>query len=194
LAKFADAAIHTPGLELAPFARDAGISDEASIRRLQARWRTERERLLGEAQTRFDARPPESLGQILADLLAGLSRIAELTSKPVMSLLRASTERAERRWDARNRLGKPSPLPFDPGEPGELEPALARFENAVHPPGSAEVAELLGDRTLAELPLSLRLYVLAVLLHEMSLDQRRREAEQADAQKSGEPADKERRQ
>jgi hypothetical protein len=148
--------------------------------------------LLSEAQTRFDARPPESLWQLLTDLVAGLGHITELTSKPVVSLLRASIERAERRWRARATLGKPSPLPFDPSEPSELQPALARFENAVHPPGSAEVAVLLGDKTVTELPFPLRLYVLAVLIHEMSLAQRRREAEQADAQSGGEPADKER--
>src|SRR5829696_7222058 len=64
LARYADKAIHSQGLELAPFARRAGVSNAAAIRRLQARWRADRERFLNDARTRFDARPPEPLGQM----------------------------------------------------------------------------------------------------------------------------------
>src|SRR5829696_5338354 len=74
LARYADEAIHNPGLELAPFARRAGSSNAAAIRRLQARWREVRERVLKDARIRFDARPPQSVGQILMDLWAGLHR------------------------------------------------------------------------------------------------------------------------
>lgn len=171
LARYADEAIHFPDLELAPFARRAGASD-AGIRRLQARWRTDRERFLKEARIRFDARPPESLWQMLMDVWAGLGRANEIVSKEVLHPLTMSVRRAERRWDARAALGQPSQLPFHPTDASELEPALARFENAL---GSTKID--LGQQTLADLPLSLRLYLLAVLIHEVSLQQHRRETE-----------------
>jgi hypothetical protein len=41
----------------------------------------------------------------------------------------------------------------------------------------------LAGKTLAELPLSLRLYIMAVLIHEVSLDQRRREVEASQSPK-----------
>ena len=177
LVRYADKAIHSSGLELAPFARRAGVSNAAAIRRLQARWRADRERFLNDARTRFDARPPESLWQMLMDLRAGLSRMAAIVSREVLDPLRASIRRAERRWDARASLGQPARLPFDPADPSELEPALARFESAMPTPGSDEIDDQLGDQTLADLPLSQRLYLPAVLIHEMSLEQRRRETE-----------------
>ena len=177
LARFADKAIHSPDLELAPFARRAGVSNTAAIRRLQARWRADRERFLNDARTRFDARPPESVWQMVMHLQAGLSRMAATFSREVLDSLRASIQRAERRWDARASLGEPARLPFDPTDPSELEPALARFESAMPTPGSDEIGDQLGDQTLADLPLSQRLYLLAVLIHEISLEQRRRETE-----------------
>ena len=174
LARYADKAIHNTGLELAPFARAAGVSQPATIRRLQARWRGDRERFLKDAQNRFDARRPESPWQILVDLYEGLRRMSRMLSREVLDPLSASIQKAERRWNA---LGKSARLPFDPTDPSELKPALARFENAMPTPGSNEIDGMLGDQTLADLPGSLRLYLLAVLMHEASLIERRRETE-----------------
>jgi len=173
LARYADKAIHNTGLELAPFARAAGVSQPATIRRLQARWRGDRERLLKDAQNRFDARRPESPWQILMDVYEGLRRIPRML-REVLDPLGASIQKAERRWNA---LGESARLPFDPTDPSELKPALARFEHAMPTPGSNEIDDMLGDQTLADLPGSLRLYLLAVLIHEASLIERRRETE-----------------
>ena len=173
LARYADKMIHDPGLQLAPFARRAGFSD-AAIRRLQGRWREHRDRFLNEARIRFDVRPPESLWQILLVLWTGLHRGTEIVSQHVLHPLLTSVRRAERRWEARAALDQPARLPIDPTNPGELEPAFARFEDAL---GSADIAAQLAGKTLGDLPLSLRLYIMAVLMHEVSLDQRRREVE-----------------
>ena len=135
---------------------------------------------MNEAQNRFNARPPQSLRQILMDLWAGLHRGTEIVSQQVLHPLVASARRAERRWKARVALGQPDRLPIDPTNPGELEPALARFEDAL---GSTHLDAQLAGKTLAELPLSLRLYIMAVLIHEVSLDQRRREVEASQSPK-----------
>jgi hypothetical protein len=172
LTRYADKALHTPGLQLAPFARSAGWKP-APIRRLQARWRAERDRLLNDARKRFDARPPDSLGQLVMDMWVGLGRAAGSFSG-ILKPLKASMLQAQRRWDA---LGDAAQLPLDPTNPDILEPALARFENAMPTPGSNEMDDLLGVQTFEDLPFSMRLYVLAVLLHEVSLEERRREAE-----------------
>ena len=100
LARYADKAIHNTGLELAPFARAAGVSQPATIRRLQARWRGDRERFLKDAQNRFDARRPESPWQILVDLYEGLRRMSRMLSREVLDPLSASIQKAERRWNA----------------------------------------------------------------------------------------------
>ena len=127
---------------------------------------------MNEARIRFDVRPPESLWQILLDLWTGLHRGTESVSQHVLHPLLTSVRRAERRWEARAAPDQPARLPIDPTNPGELEPALARFEDAL---GSADLAAQLAGKTLGDLPLSLRLYIMAVLMHEVSLDQRRRE-------------------
>src|SRR5215207_4000140 len=111
----------------------------------------------------------------MLDFSTGLSRMTANLSREVLAPLMASVRRAERRWDARAVLGQPAPLPFDPNDPSELEPALARFEAAMPTPGSDEIDDLLGDKMVEDLPPSVRLYLIAVLIHEMSLDMRRRE-------------------
>ena len=78
---------------------------------------------------------------------------------------------------ALERAGESARLPFDPTDPSELKPALARFENAMPTPGSNEIDGMLGDQNFADLPGSLRLYLLAVLMHEASSIERRRETE-----------------
>ncbi len=105
------------------------------------------------------------------DICVGLSRTGTFT-KSVLQRLKASMLRADRRWEA---LGAAAQLPVDLSGPGRLESALVRFENAMPPPGSNEMSDLLGDRTFEDLPFSMKLYMTAVLLHEVSLTERRRE-------------------
>ena len=108
------------------------------------------------------------------DVWTGLHRGTEIVSQQVLHPLLTSVRRAERRSQARAALGQPARLPFDPTDPGELELALARFENAL---GSTDIDAQLAGKTLRDLPLSLRLHMMAVLIHEVSLDQSRREVE-----------------
>ena len=174
LARFADELIGKPDLRLAPFVQAAGLS-ESAIRRVQLRWRSNKERFLNEARIRFEGRPPQSLAEIVMHLWAGLSRTTRVFSKNVLDPLRASMRRAERRWEAQEALGKPARLPLDPSHPTKLKPALNRFESAMPTPGSDEIDDLLGDKTFEELPFSMQLYLIAVLTHEVSLEQRRNE-------------------
>ena len=80
LARYADKAIHIPGFKLAPFARRAGASSLAAVRRLQARWRADRERFLNEAWIRFDAR---RAGVSVADRDGHLGRAWPPASNPL---------------------------------------------------------------------------------------------------------------
>jgi len=82
LARYADKAIHNTGLELAPFARAAGVSQPATIRRLQARWRGDRERFLKDAQNRFDARRPEVKARNSSQVISPLAPTA-LSTMPL---------------------------------------------------------------------------------------------------------------
>ena len=77
------------------------------------------------------------------DLYEGLRRMSRMLSREVLDPLSASIQKAERRWNA---LGESARLPFDPTDPSELKPALARFENAMPTPGSNEIDGMLGDQ------------------------------------------------
>lgn len=177
LSSFADQEIDTPGAPLAPFLARRGYGD-AAIRRAQALWREERRQMLEAAKLRFDSRRPESLGEIFFEFASAMRGIGTaIADSGISQNLRASMERAEARRKAFEQLGLISKLPFDPANADEMDAALAPFETEMHEAGSPEIGARLANKTLAELPLSERAYLMAILLHAFSLQQRQREIE-----------------
>lgn len=185
LAAFADGAIGVSRTELAPFLTERGYQDK-DIRRAQKRWREEGAELLREAQMRADASRPESLVDLIACFAEWMSPVAE-TAQPAIGALARSLERARRRVAAREELGQDPMLPLDLTDPAEVDQAICRFEETVGagrlPPGSEGV-------TVDKLPLSLRLYGAALLVHQLSLQAAERESQEAMA--SGDKAAKSR--
>lgn len=164
LAEFADLCITQPGAKLAPFLKKRGY-EEHETRRAQKRWRKEKAAQLREAQLRADAVPPVSMAELTAYLMATLSPVTEAV-RPAFAAIARSLERARRQVAARKELDMDLGVPLDLAEPGEVERALRRYEATVgvgHKPAEFEV------QTLDELPLSLKLYAAALMLHETSL-------------------------
>lgn len=165
LAQFADQTLDMPhAVKLAPFLANRGY-EERDIRRAQKRWREEKTALLREAQLRADAAPPASIAELTAYLMATLSPVTEAV-RPAFVAIARSLERARRQVAARKELGLDLRVPLDLAEPGEVERALLRYAATVEVgrrPAEFEV------RTLDELPLSLKLYAAALMLHETSL-------------------------
>ena len=180
LTKFADQTLSLPySVKLAPFLAKCGY-EERDIRRAQKRWRDEKTVLLREAQLRADASPPESMAELTAYLMATLSPVTEAI-RPAFAAIARSLERARRQVAARKELGLDLGVPLDLAEPGEVERALRRYETTVgvgHKPAEFEV------RTLDELPLSLKLYAAALMLHETSLSVAEAERRMASASDS----------
>lgn len=174
LAEFSDLCIAEPGAKLAPFLKKHGY-EEHETRRAQKRWRKEKAAQLREAQLRADAVPPASMAELTAYLMATLSPVTEAV-RPAFATIARSLERARRQVAARKELDLDLGVPLDLAEPGEVERALRRYETTVgvgHKPAEFEV------QTLDELPLSLKLYAAALMLHETSLavaEEERREA------------------
>lgn len=178
LAEFSDLSIAEPGANLAPFLKKRGY-EEHEIRRAQKRWREEKAALLRVAQLRADAVPPVSMAELTAYLMATLSPVAEAV-RPAFVVIARSLERARRQVAARKELDLDLGVPLDLAEPGAVERALRRYETTVgvgHKPAEFEV------QTLDELPLSLKLYAAALMLHEASLAVA--EAERREASASG---------
>ena len=185
LARYADQAVRTPGLKLAPTLEKLGYKTEAEIRRVQAKWRRGRKRLLEEAQLRLDSEPPSSLLETLFSFLSALQHIGDgVRTSGAARLLEASMQRADRRRKARATLGLGSDLPFDPENPDDLEAALSRFEPRIRHqcPRFAQGSRRSDARRFTP---SMRLYLLAVLLHEASLDQLQRESQQREGSRKG---------
>lgn len=66
LARFAEIAVQAPGSKLAPFLKNKGYLEEKDVRRIQARWRAEKQRLLEEARVRLDSKPDLSIFEMAA--------------------------------------------------------------------------------------------------------------------------------
>lgn len=185
LAAFADGAIGVSYAELAPFLIKHGYQDK-DVRRAQKRWREERAELLREAQLRADASPPENVVDLIVYFAEWMSQVAE-TAQPAIGAFARSLKRARRHVAAWEELGQDPMLPLDFTAPAEVDQAICRFEETVGagrmPPGSE-------GGTVDKLPLSLRLYGAALLVHQLSLQAAEREGREAMA--SGDKAAKSR--
>jgi hypothetical protein len=176
LDKIADRLLYEPDLPVATAARGLGFSSEAEIRRLQTKWRRSKSTLLAEAQRRHES-PLDKLLHSLASV-AALAEVL-LRSAPIAAI-QASLERASRRIAAEQRAGKGAKLSFDPNDRAAVDAAISRFESRQH--HRADLApDLPGDVSWAELPASQRLYAMALVLHELSLDEFERELKEASA-------------
>jgi hypothetical protein len=185
LSIFADHEIEMPGAHLAPFLAKRGYSDRG-VRRAQALWRRESQQLLGAAQLRFDSRRPETLVDVLFAVASAVRAIGQaIVDSELVDCLRASMNRAQARRKAEEQLNVPSILPFDPINTGDLKAALAHFEPEMHGIGSPALTARLSNKTLADLPASERTYLMAVLLHALSLEERQREIEAEGAGSAG---------
>lgn len=176
LEKIADALVREPGLQPTVVIRRLGYYGEAEIRRLQSKWRKERHRLLAEAQRLLDAEPPTTFLDSILDMCGTLgSFVHGLTTSPAMRSLRASLDRQARRRTARDELGIAPRSPIEPGNQEDLERAIERFEERPHQSVSDLIADLPAEMTVDEMPPSLRLYAMALILHEMALNVKQRE-------------------
>ncbi|MFG1242334.1 hypothetical protein V5F31_08125 [Xanthobacter sp. V7C-4] len=179
LAEFADRTLGLPhAVRLAPFLVQHGY-EERDVRRAQKRWREEKPTLLREAQLRADAAPPESIVELIIYLMATLSPVTEAV-RPAFAAMADRLERARRQVAVRKEQGLDLGVPLDLAEPGDVEGALRRYEATV---GVGHKPAEFGVRTLDELPLSLKLYAAALMLHETSLSVA--EAERREATASG---------
>lgn len=176
LAAFADGAIGMPHAELTPFLRQRGYEDK-DVRRALKRWREEGPDLLREAQLRADAAPPESIFDLIVDLVQSMSFIRD-AARPAFDALSRSLARARRRAEARKAFGLDPGLPFDQTDPAKVEEAIRRFEQTV---GAGYMPPGLEGRTIDALPLSLKLYSAAVMLHVTSLQVAGQEIREATA-------------
>ncbi|XSG81088.1 MAG: hypothetical protein ACPW61_08265 [Methyloligella sp. ZOD6] len=164
LGEFADLAISQPQTPLAPFLVGHGY-EHKDVRRAQKRWRKEKAALLEEARVRADASPPDNLFEWM--LYAG-EMVAAMAGavRPAMEKISGSLERAQRRVAAREKLGLDSDLPLDLTNQDAVERAIQRYGETV---AKRRLPAEFDRLTLAELPFSLKLYVVAMLLHELSL-------------------------
>ncbi|MFG1285331.1 hypothetical protein, partial [Xanthobacter autotrophicus] len=147
------------------------------IRRAQKRWRDEKTELLREAQLRADASPPESIFDLIVDLVHSMSLMTE-AARPALDALSGSLARARRRVAARKALGLDPGTPFDHTDPAKVEEAIRRYEATV---GAGNMPSGFEGRTVQELPPSLKLYAAAVMLHVASLQVAEEENREATA-------------
>ena len=167
LARFAELAVKAPGSKLAPFLKSKGYIEEKDTRRVQARWRSEKQRLLLEARIRLDSEPNLSiieLAKYFEELVKGLGH----TVGPVLDKFADSFERARRYKHALDQLGREQDIPFDLENAEEVERAIQRYEPALLQTEEVRHRRLGALRT-DELPRSLQFYVAAILLHDHSL-------------------------
>jgi hypothetical protein len=164
LGEFADLTVRSPRTPLAPFLVEHGY-EQKDIRRAQKRWREQKATLLEEARLRADASPPETLFEWL--LSAG-EMVAAMAGaiRPAMAKISRSLDRAQRRVAARERLGLEVDLPLDLTDEAAVEEAVRRYEETV---AKRRLPPEFNRLTLADLPFSLKLYVVAMQLHELSL-------------------------
>ncbi len=174
LAGFADLVIGSPHAKLAPFLAEHGY-EQKDVRRAQKRWREEKAGLLKEARLRAEASPPESLFDLIVWFTNGISEVGE-AARPALGKLAASLERARRRVAARKELGLDLGLPLDFEDLAAVDRAIRRYEETVvagHEP--AEFKRL----ALDELPISLKLYAAALMLHGLSVQAAEADRQQA---------------
>lgn len=180
LAAFADIAVTTPGAKLAPFLAKRNYA-EHEIRRAQKRWRSNKVELLHQAKLRADVAPANDPIGLLLYFGQAASALTD-AAIPAFGRIAASLEGARRRVAARRELGLDLGLPLDPRDQAAVEAAIARYDATIasgnHP---AEFASLTYD----ELPLSLKLYYVAVTLHHWSLQVAESEQKDAPAPCSG---------
>lgn len=169
LVKTAEAIVRDSDLKPTAYFRRLGISEENDIRRLQTKWRRTKAEFLRAAQLDYDA-------QLELGLFGGLKRgflfIGELvdafTGSEVMQAIRESQNRAARVHAAHKKLGLYNEGPVDPGDLDQVNEALARFEARPYIDNKS-LTDDLPEVTLAELSPSAKMYISAVLLHELSL-------------------------
>ncbi|MFG1303937.1 hypothetical protein V5F34_07340 [Xanthobacter autotrophicus] len=172
LAEFAGRTLGLPhAAKLAPFLAKRGY-EERDVRRAQKRWREEKIALLREAQLRVDAAPPENIVGFIADLFSSLAHVTDAV-RPALEALSQSLESARRRAAARKELGLDQSLPLDLAEPSVVTAAISGFEKTV---GAGHQPSEFHNLSLDELPLSLKLYAAALMLHEASLQMAERES------------------
>ena len=177
LEQIAHTLVREPGLQPTVVIRRLGYHGEAEISRLQSKWRKERDHLLAEAQRRLDAEPPQTWLDMVIDMSGILSGFLDgLATSPAMKSLRASLDRQARRRTAQEKLGIALRSPIKPGNQEDLDRAIKRFEERPHQSWSDLIADLPAEMTVDEMPRSLRLYATALILHEMALDAKQREA------------------
>lgn len=177
LEKIADALVREPDLKPTAVMRRLGYGSEAEIRRLQSKWRKDKESLLADAQRRLDAQPPETTLDAIVNIIAELAGFAgALATAPAVQSLKESLDRQVRRHIAQDELGVSPRSPTEPGNQKNLERAIERFEARPHQSLEDLKADIPETMTVDEMPPSLRLYAMALMLHEMALDAKQREA------------------
>ncbi len=166
LSRFADQELVSPGGRLAPFLQRQGY-EEKDIRRAQARWRKEKDKLLQEAQQRADLNPAELFLQFVMDIYATIGAAAE-SVKPALRMIAASQGRALRRQHAREQAGTRLELPVDLENKAAVDAAIERYEETMFQPEDVRLARL-DQQTLHDLSPSQKLYATAIMLHDLSL-------------------------
>ena len=167
LARFADQLVAAPGAKLAPFLRESGYAEIKDIRRVQQRWRQHKARLLKEATLRADAQPADTLASLVMYFAEAASDVTD-AAKPAIQAIYESRERAKRRIRARKELGLDPDLPLDLRN-GEKVAAAVRHYEARMFRSLEEKANELPPVSQDKLPIHLKLYSAAILLHELSL-------------------------
>ena len=167
LARYADVYIHTPHSPLAPFLRSVGYADDKDVRRARIRWGREKERLLKEARDRRDAKPAETILELIAYFAEAPSALKDAAA-PGLEAVNRSLKRARARLRVMKEMGLDPDLPFDFKDEEQVAAAVRRYEERMFRPLSEKVAELPAVQQ-NELPMSLKLYSAAILLHELSL-------------------------
>lgn len=181
LIKAADRIVRNPDLKLAPVFKSLGYHGDSEIRRMRSHWSKRSEQLLADAQRRWDAEPPKTVLDEFTSFLVTIGGwVKDFSGSHVVQDLEKSMQSATRRREARQQFGSNPQPPFDIKDPDESRKALSRFKGREH----QSIEELSGalpedKKTFAELPLSTKLEIASMLLHEMSLDQL--ENEQAEA-------------
>lgn len=167
LARFADICVESPHTKLAPFLRSMGYKDDKDIRRARIRWGAEKERLLKEARGRRDAKPADTIFDLIAYFAESLSALKGAAA-PGLEVVNRSLERARARLRVMKELGVDPELPLDFKHEEEVAAAVRRYEARMFRPLSEKAAEL-PPVPEDELPVALKLYSAAILLHELSL-------------------------
>lgn len=178
LSQFADQKLQAPSAKLAPFLTSKGY-EEKDIRRAQARWRNEKDGFLRQAQHRLDLSPAESIVQLFANMYATIGDVLA-TAGPGLRKIAASQERARRHARALEVEGRGPGLPIDLDSQAEIDAAVERYEARMFGSEEDRLAAF-GLHTTKTLPTSLKLYAVAVLFHQMSLEEAEREAAESNS-------------